>query len=72
MTPYVREIDNLIVEIKERMDGLSKMAEVEEQTNYGTGVIGAPEITWRKLSICLDGLQCLRRRELEHGLSKKP
>lgn len=71
MTPYVREIDSLINEIKERMAGLSEMAEVEEQANYGTGIIGAPEITWRKLSICLDGLCLLRRKELEHETANK-
>ena len=70
----VREIDILIHELEERLEGLQAMAELEDETHYGTAAIGLegyPEVRYCKERLYLEGLRLLRNVAVEDEKAHK-
>lgn len=61
----VKDIDILIKKYEERLQGIQKLAEIEDEAHYGTALLESPENTGYELSLCLDALRDYRTHLME-------
>lgn len=61
----VKDIDILIKKYEERLQGIQKLAEIEDEAHYGTAFLESPENTGYELSLCLDALRDYRKHLVE-------
>lgn len=60
-----KDIDILIKKYEERLRGIQKLAEIEDEAHYGTALLESPENTGYELSLCLDALRDYRKHLME-------